>query len=134
MLQRPKVVPIGRLDIRLISHLQWSTQPKHRPTVHTNGQRKREGTGSIFLSLLLFSKYLLYFIYVNPKTHWSLPQRLWALPDTKHRKGESLVLSFIDPRHTGCFLIASGHCQTLSTERGSLWYFLSLISVNLCDF
>src|SRR5258708_35380814 len=34
---------------------------------------EKEGTGSIFLSLLFF-KYLLYFIYINPKTHWSLPQ------------------------------------------------------------
>ncbi len=34
-----------------------------------------------------------------------------------------LVLSYsysLIPRHTGHFLDASGHCQTLSTERGSL--------------
>src|SRR5258708_33761453 len=57
---------------------------------------------------------------------------LWALPDTKHRKGESSVLSFVDPRHTGHFLIASGHCQTLSTERGSLQFIFHVLHFYTC--
>ncbi len=75
---------------------QQSTQPKHRPTVCTNGQRKREGTGSIFLSLLFFSS--LSSLSTSCTSYMLIPRHtghflkcLWALPDTKCRKGESLV-------------------------------------------
>jgi len=58
---------------------------KCRATVHSTKAQaycpyqwteRGEGTGSCSYVLLLFFffKYLLYFVYVDPKTHWSLPQ------------------------------------------------------------
>src|SRR5258707_13614203 len=66
------------------------------PTVHTMDREKERGKDSLLAKsslLLFFLKYFLYFL------------------------SYSLI-----PRHTGRFLVASGHCQTLSTERGSLQF------------
>src|SRR5258708_2541523 len=75
-------------------NLLESTQPKHRPTVHTNGQGEREGTGLCSLLLLVFFSSLstsctLYMLIPRHTGHFL--KCLWALPDTKCRKGESLV-------------------------------------------
>ncbi len=66
---------------------QWSTQPRHRPTtVCTNGQWEREDWVNLFSSSFFF-KYFLYFIYVDPKTCWSLPQTHLGTARHKVQKG-----------------------------------------------
>jgi len=67
------------------------------PTVHTT-DREEGGQDSLgkSKSSFFFNFFLKYFLY---------------------------FLSYLlIPRHTGHFLVTSGHCQTLSTERGSLLF------------
>src|SRR5258705_3094885 len=50
--------------------------------------RERRGTGLCSSSFLLFFfKYFLYFVYVDPKTHWSLPQMPLGTARHKAQKG-----------------------------------------------
>jgi len=48
---------------------------------------REEGELSSSSFLLFFFKYFLYFVYVDPKTHWSLPQMPLGTARHKAQKG-----------------------------------------------
>src|SRR5260221_13739149 len=56
--------------------------------------KREEGELCSSSFLLFFFKYFLYFVYVDPKTHWSLPQMPLGTARHKAQKGGDLWFIF----------------------------------------